>query len=46
MLEAKGIRRNGELVGAVVLNVDPTVAARDITTDWLWIAAGCIVLLG
>ena len=46
MLEAKGIRRNGELVGAVVLGVDPATAAHDITVDWLWIAAGCIVLLG
>lgn len=46
MLAAKGIRRNGELVGAVVLDVDPAKAAHDITVDWLWIAAGCIVLLG
>lgn len=46
MLAAKGIRRNGELVGAVVLDVDPSKAAHDITVDWLWIAAGCIVLLG
>lgn len=46
MLEAKGIRRNGELIGAVVLGVDPAAAAHDVTVDWLWIAAGCIVLLG
>jgi signal transduction histidine kinase len=46
MLVAKGIRRNGELIGAVVLNVDPATAAHDIAVAWLWIAAGCVVLLG
>jgi len=46
MLAAKGIRRGGELVGAVVLGVDPSRAAHDISVDWLWIAAACIVLLG
>ena len=45
VLAAKGIRRGGELVGAVVLDIDPSRAAHDITVDWLWIAAGCIVLL-
>ncbi|MUL65682.1 two-component sensor histidine kinase [Mycobacterium sp. CBMA 234] len=46
MLAAKGIRRGGELVGAVVLVVNPTTAAHDVAVAWLWIAAGCVVLLG
>lgn len=45
-LVAKGIRHNGELVGAVVMAVDPAGAAGDTTFVWLWIAAGCLVLLG
>ncbi len=40
-----GVRQDGELVGAVVLAVDTTVAARDIARSWLWVAIGCLVVL-
>ncbi|MGE5696593.1 MAG: ATP-binding protein [Candidatus Sericytochromatia bacterium] len=42
---AAGVRHNGELVGAVVVAVDTTVAARDIANGWLWVAVGCLGLL-
>jgi signal transduction histidine kinase len=42
---AVGVRRNGELVGAVVVDVDTAAAARDVTIAWLWVSAGCVVLL-
>ena len=42
---AGGVRRDGELVGAVVMAVDTSVAARDVTTAWGWVALGCLVLL-
>jgi signal transduction histidine kinase len=45
VLIAAGIRRNGDLVGAVVLDVDTTPAARDIAIAWLWVTAGCAGLL-
>lgn len=45
VLSVAGIRRDGELVGAVVAAVDTTVAARDITTGWIWVAVGGVVLL-
>jgi signal transduction histidine kinase len=45
LLAATGVRSDGELVGAVVLAVDTTVAARDIATGWIWLAVGCIALL-
>ena len=45
VLAAAGVRRDGQLVGAVVVAVDTTVAARDVTNAWLWVAAGCLVLL-
>jgi signal transduction histidine kinase len=45
VLAAAGVRRDGELVGAVVMAADTTVAARDVTHAWLWVAAGCVVLL-
>jgi len=44
-LAAAGVRRDGELVGAVVLAVDTTVTARGVATGWLWVAAGCLALL-
>ena len=44
-LDAAGIRRDGELVGAVVIAVDISTAARDIGIGWLWVAAGCLALL-
>jgi signal transduction histidine kinase len=45
VLAAEGVRRDGELVGAVVMAVDTTVAARDVTRGWLWVAVGCVGLL-
>jgi signal transduction histidine kinase len=42
---AVGVRRDGELVGAVVVAADTTVAARDVTDAWLWVAVGCVGLL-
>jgi signal transduction histidine kinase len=45
VLAVAGIRRDGELVGAVVAAVDTTVAARDITIGWIWVAVGGVALL-
>jgi signal transduction histidine kinase len=45
LLAAAGVRREGEPIGAVVLAIDTTVAARDITNGWLWVAVGCLGLL-
>jgi signal transduction histidine kinase len=45
LLATAGVRRDGELVGAVVLAVDPKVAARNVAVGWLWVAVGCVVLL-
>ena len=45
LLAAEGVRRDGELVGAVVVAVDTTVAARGVGTGWLWVAVGCLALL-
>lgn len=45
LLAAAGVRRDGELVGAVVVSVDTTVAARAVTIGWLWVAVGCFGLL-
>lgn len=45
VLAAAGVRRDGELVGAVVVAVDTMVAARDVTNAWLWVAVGCLGLL-
>ena len=42
---AAGVRRDGELVGAVVLAVDASVAARDVAIAWLWVAVGCLGLV-
>ena len=42
---ATGVRRDGELIGAVVVAVDTSIAARDIATGWLWVAVGCAGLL-
>ncbi len=42
---ATGVRHDGELVGAVIVAVDTTVAAHDIGQGWLWIALGCFCLL-
>ena len=45
VLAAAGVRRDGELVGAVVVAVDTTVAARGVANGWLWVAVGCLSLL-
>jgi signal transduction histidine kinase len=45
LLATAGVRRDGELVGAVVLAVDPRVAARNVAVGWLWVAAGCLAFL-
>jgi signal transduction histidine kinase len=44
-LAAAGVRRDGELVGAVVMAVDTSAAARGVATGWVWVAAGCLALL-
>ena len=45
ILTATGVRNRGELVGAVVMDVDTRRAARDIAVGWAWIALGVIGLL-
>ena len=45
LLATAGVRSDGELVGAVVLAVDPTVAAREVAVGWLWVAVGCLGFL-
>ena len=45
LLATAGVRSDGELVGAVVLAVDPKVAARDVANGWLWVAVGCLAFL-
>jgi signal transduction histidine kinase len=45
LLATAGVRRDGELVGAVVLAVDPRVAARDVAVGWFWVGAGCLAFL-
>ncbi len=45
VVTAAGVRGDGELVGAVVIAVDTTVAARDIARNWVWLAVGCLGLL-
>jgi signal transduction histidine kinase len=45
LLATAGVRSDGELVGAVVLAVDPRVAARDVAKGWLWVAVGGLAFL-
>ena len=45
LLATAGVRRDGELVGAVVLAVDPSVAARNVAVGWLWVTAGSLAFL-
>jgi signal transduction histidine kinase len=45
LLATAGVRRDGELVGAVVLAVDPKVAARNVAVGWLWVSVGCLAFL-
>jgi signal transduction histidine kinase len=45
VLATAGVRHDGELVGAVVVAVDTSVAARGVAGGWLWVAVGCLSLL-
>src|SRR5882757_1994484 len=45
VLATEGVRHDGELVGAVVVAVDTSVAARGVAGGWLWVALGCLSLL-
>jgi signal transduction histidine kinase len=45
VLATAGVRHDGELVGAVVVAVDTSVAARGVAGGWLWVAVGCLTLL-
>lgn len=45
LLAAAGIRRDGQLVGAVVLAVDTSSAADDVADGWVWLAVGCVAFL-
>ncbi len=45
VLAAAGVRHDGELVGAVVLAVNTTRAARDVARSWGFVALGCLGLL-
>ena len=45
ILTSAGVRRDGELVGAVVVAVDTTEAARDVARRWGFVAMGCLGLL-
>jgi signal transduction histidine kinase len=45
VLTTAGVRRDGQLVGAVVAAVDTSVAARGVALAWMWVALGSLVLL-
>jgi len=45
VLTTAGVRHDGELVGAVVVAVDTSVAARGVAGGWLWVTVGCLSLL-
>lgn len=45
LLATAAIRRDGEVVGTVVLGVDPSEAVRDIAAGWVWLAAGGLAIL-
>jgi len=45
ILVTAGVRRDGELVGAVVTAVNTSVAARAIATAWMWVGVGVGVFL-
>jgi signal transduction histidine kinase len=45
LLASTGVRSGGELVGAVILAVNPEAAARDITAGWFWVAVGGMAFL-
>jgi signal transduction histidine kinase len=45
VLATAGVRRDGELVGAVVAAVDTSVTARGVASAWLWVGLGSLALL-
>ncbi len=45
LLATEGVRRDGDLVGAVVVAVDTSTAAGDVAQGWLWLAVGCLGFL-
>ena len=45
ILVSTSVRRDGEVVGAVVIAVNPATAARDVARSWLWVAVGCLFML-
>ena len=45
LLASTGVRSGGELVGAVILAVNPKTAAHDITVSWFWVAVGGMAFL-
>jgi signal transduction histidine kinase len=45
VLAAAGVRRDGELVAAVVIRVHREAAALDVARAWGWVALGCLGLL-
>jgi len=40
-----GVRRDGELVAAVVVRIDRSQAAYDVARAWGWLALACLVVL-
>jgi len=45
LLSTAAIRRDGEVVGTVVLEVDSAGAVREIAAGWMWLAAGGLAIL-
>lgn len=45
LLSTAAIRRDGEVVGTVVLEVDSAGAVREIAAGWVWLAAGGLAIL-
>ncbi len=45
VLLTAGVRSNGEVIGAVVLEADPAVAARDVGRAWLWLVMGGLAVI-
>ncbi|MBB3601468.1 signal transduction histidine kinase [Mycolicibacterium sp. BK556] len=45
VLVTAGIRRDGQLVGAVVAAADTSAAARGVAIAWMWVGLGSVVLL-
>ncbi len=45
VLATAGVRRDGDLVGAVVTAVDTSTTARRIAVGWAWVGVGVLVFL-